>query len=132
MMRLPVGTAAPLLIAPSTVDFRVGPFVVGGYTLVACLVRLPNVPVTFTSFLNQFAHHRDSPVAQLANGAELRLVLFEDGDGPVGELPFPSVRPEFWAQVDRAMSNLPAYDDHLHRSALGGLSLTADQMWDAL
>ncbi|HYT93930.1 MAG TPA: hypothetical protein VEL76_34745, partial [Gemmataceae bacterium] len=132
MLRLPTGAAEPLLKAPCTVDIRYGAFGAGEYLLIPCLVRLPNSSLTFTTFLNQFAHQPDSPVLQLAKGAELRLVLFEDGDKPVGELPFPSVSPQFWAQIDRMLAVLPPYQDDAHEAALAAFRLSPDEMWDAL
>ena len=132
MLRLPTGVAEPLLKAPCSVDIRYGAFAVGEYSLIPCLVRLPNSSLTFTTFLNQFAHQLDSPIIQLAKGAELRLVLVEDGDRPVGELPFPSVSPQFWAQVDRMLAALPPYEHDAHEAALAALKLSPDEMWDAL
>jgi hypothetical protein len=132
MLRLPTGMAEPLLKAPCGVDIRYGEFVVGEYSLIPCLVRLPNNSLTFTTFLNQFAHQPDSPILQLAKGAGLRLLLFEDGDKPVGELPFPSVRPQFWAKIDRMLAVLPPYQDDVHEAALTAFKLSPDEMWDAL
>lgn len=132
MLRLPTGVAEPLLKAPCSVDIRCGVFVVGEYPLIPCLVRLSNSPITFTTFLNQFAHQPDSPILQLAKGAELRLLLFEDGDKSVGELPFPSVSAQFWAQIDRKLAVLPPYQDEVHEDALAAFKLSPDEMWDAL
>ncbi len=132
MLRLPTGVAEPLLKAPCSVDIRYGAFAAGEYALIPCLVRLPNNSLTFTTFLNQFSHQPDSPILQLAKGAELRLVLFEDGDKPVGELPFPSVNPQFWAQIDRMLAALPPYQDDVHEAALAAFKLSPDEMWDAL
>jgi len=132
MMRLPTGMAKLLLKAPCRVDFRCGAFAAGEYRLIACLVRLPNVSVTFTTFLNQFAHQPDSPILQLANGAKLRLLLFEYGDKPIGEIAYPSVSPQFWVQIDRVLTALPPYQDDVHEAALAAFNLSPDEMWDAL
>jgi hypothetical protein len=132
MLRFPTGLAEPLLKTPCSADFRYGAFAAGEYRLIPCLVRLPNISLKFTTFLNQFAHQPDSPVLQLAKGAELRLVLFEDGDTPVGELPFPSVSSQFWAQIDGVLAALPPYRDDAHEAALAAFTLSPDEIWDAL
>jgi len=114
MMRVPNGLGKPLLEAPCSVDFRYGMFPIKGYQLVVCLVRLPNIPLTFVTFLNNFTHQPDSPIHQLANGAELRLVLFEDRDKPIGELPFPAVSPHYWAQIDDLLAALPPFQESIY------------------
>lgn len=132
MLRIPTGAAGALLKARCSVDIRYGAFNVGQHALIPCLVRLPNCSLTFTTFLNHFAHQPDSPIAQLAKGAELHLVLFEDGDKPVGELPLLNVNPQFWGQIDRMLDTLPPYQDDAQEAALAAFTLSPDEMWNAL
>jgi hypothetical protein len=131
VLRLPNGAAGHLLSSPCNIDVRFGQFNVGQYKLVVLMARLPNIPLTFTTFLNEFAHKDESPIARLARGEELRLVPIEGESRPEGEIPIPNRSPQYWAQIEIALNAIPPYHADAHIAALRACTLSPDDMWNA-
>jgi hypothetical protein len=131
LMKVPSGHAQKAM-ASGTVDIRATIRMVGTIAVPCVLFRLRDDATIYGTFLNHKAAADNSPLTQLSEGKDLRLVLFEDAPEPVGEISYKDLDTRSWKELIAAIAKFPVTNESDFWSAINNLGLSPQELWDSI
>lgn len=131
LMKVPKGQAQKVMNSKN-VDIRAAVRVVGTIPVPCVLFLFRDDLTIYTTFPNHKLTPDSSPLTQLGQGKELRLVLFEDNPAPIGEISFQHTEVQFWNGLVAEIDKFPMCTESEFWSAVSTLGLSTQELWDSI